>query len=95
MLGAGSLTVVYSYENRCKSGCKAESYRLAGESMSSMLGFLTVIAAQLLQMTYLHRNSPHSSAADFLMVAMATKISCSLALEAIQSQIPQLTRATI
>jgi hypothetical protein len=27
-----------------------------------MLGFLTVIAAQLLRMTYLHRNSPHSSA---------------------------------
>ncbi|MBC1220847.1 hypothetical protein GNF10_25480 [Nostoc sp. UCD121] len=30
--------------------------------MATMLGFLTVIAAQLLQMTYLHRNSPHSSA---------------------------------
>ena len=44
------------------NGCKAESYRLAGERMSTMLGFLTVIAAQLLQMTYLHRNSPHSSA---------------------------------
>jgi hypothetical protein len=41
---------------------QAESYRLAGESMSTMLGFLTVIAAQLLRMTYLHRNSPHSSA---------------------------------
>lgn len=29
---------------------------------ATMLGFLTVIAAQLLRMTYLHRNSPHSSA---------------------------------
>lgn len=53
---------IEEYHKILKSGCKAESYRLAGESMSTMLGFLTVIAAQLLRMTYLHRNSPHSSA---------------------------------
>jgi len=53
---------IEEYHKILKSGCKAESYRLAGESMSTMLGFLTVTAAQLLQMTYLHRNSPHSSA---------------------------------
>lgn len=53
---------IEEYHKILKSGCKAESYRLVGESMSTMLGFLTVIAAQLLRMTYLHRNSPHSSA---------------------------------
>jgi hypothetical protein len=53
---------IEEYHKILKSGCKAESYRLAGESMSTMLGFLTVIAAQLLRMTYLHRNSPHTSA---------------------------------
>ncbi|KAB8330447.1 IS4 family transposase [Scytonema tolypothrichoides VB-61278] len=53
---------IEEYHKILKSGCKAESYRLAGDSMSTMLGFLTVIAAQLLQMTYLHRNSPHSPA---------------------------------
>ena len=45
---------VEEYHKILKSGCKAESYRLGGESMSAMLGFLTVIAAQLLRMTYLH-----------------------------------------
>lgn len=43
-----------------------KSYRLAGDSMSTMLGFLTVIAAQLLRMTYLHRTSPQSSATQVL-----------------------------
>ena len=57
---------VEEYHKILKSGCKAESYRLAGESMSSMLGFLTVIAAQLLRMTYLHRNCPHLNAATVL-----------------------------
>ncbi|MEH1901869.1 MAG: hypothetical protein V7L04_10755 [Nostoc sp.] len=57
---------VEEYHKILKSGCKAESYRLAGESMSSMLGFLTVIAAQLLRITYLHRNCPHLNAATVL-----------------------------
>ncbi|MHC5929988.1 hypothetical protein [Nostoc sp.] len=34
--------------------------------MSTMLGFLTVIAAKLLQITYLHRNSPQSPASVVL-----------------------------
>jgi hypothetical protein len=57
---------VEEYHKILKSGCKAESYRLAGESMSTMLGFLTVIAAYLLKMTYLHRTSPQSSATEVL-----------------------------
>ena len=57
---------VEEYHKILKSGCKAESYRLSGESMSAMLGFLTVIAAQLLRMTYLHRTSPHLLATEVL-----------------------------
>ena len=57
---------VEEYHKILKSGCKAESYRLSCESMSAMLGFLTVIAAQLLRMTYLHRTSPHLPATEVL-----------------------------
>lgn len=53
---------VEEYHKILKSGCKAESYRLGGESMATLLGFLTVIASHLLRMTYLHRNSPDSPA---------------------------------
>ncbi len=68
---------VEEYHKILKSGCKAESYRLAGESMSSMLGFLTVIAAQLLRITYLHRNCPHLNAATVLTkVQMDVLLSC-------------------
>jgi hypothetical protein len=45
-----------------KSGCQAESYRLAATSMEALLGFLTVIAAQLLRVTYLHRTQPQAPA---------------------------------
>ena len=54
---------IEEYHKILKSGCQAESYRMGGESMSTLLGFLTVIAAQLLRMTYLHRNSPDAPAA--------------------------------
>jgi hypothetical protein len=54
---------VEEYHKILKSGCQAESYRMGGESMSTLLGFLTVIASQLLRMTYLHRNSPDAPAA--------------------------------
>ncbi len=47
-----------------KSGCKAESYRLAGDSMQVLLGFLTNIAAQLLKMTYVHRTEPETPASS-------------------------------
>ncbi|MEC4813945.1 MAG: IS4 family transposase [Scytonema sp. PMC 1069.18] len=53
---------IEEYHKILKSGCQAESYRLGGKSMATMLGFLTVIAAQLLRITYLHRNSPQSPA---------------------------------
>lgn len=57
---------VEEYHKILKSGCQAESYRLAGSSMSTLLGFLTGIAAQLLRITYLHRNSPSTLAAVVL-----------------------------
>ncbi|WP_293087470.1 IS4 family transposase [Moorena sp. SIO4A1] len=57
---------VEEYHKILKSGCKAESYRLGGESMSTLLGFLSVIAAQLLKMTYLQRNAPDSPAVEVL-----------------------------
>ena len=41
-------------------------YRFNGESMSTMRGFLTVIAAQLFRITYLHRTSPQTSATEVL-----------------------------
>ncbi len=36
---------IEEYHKILKSGCKAESYRLAGDSMQVLLGFLTTIAA--------------------------------------------------
>lgn len=53
---------VEEYHKVLKSGCKAESYRLSAESMAAMLGFLTVIAVELLRVTYLHRTQPMAPA---------------------------------
>ena len=53
---------VEEYHKILKSGCQVESYRLAATSMEALLGFLTVIAAELLQVTYLHRTQPDSPA---------------------------------
>ncbi len=53
---------VEEYHKIIKSGCQAESYRLAASSMEAMLGFLTVIAAFLLRVTYLHRTQPDAPA---------------------------------
>ena len=53
---------IEEYHKILKSGCKAESYRLAGDSMQVLLGFLTSIAAQLLKMTYLNRTNPEAPA---------------------------------
>ncbi len=53
---------VEEYHKILKSGCKAESYRLASTSMETLLGFLTVIAAELLRVTYLHRTQPEAPA---------------------------------
>ena len=46
---------VEEYHKLLKSGCQFERYRLAAEGMKPLLGFLSVIAAELLQLTYLHR----------------------------------------
>ncbi len=53
---------IEEYHKILKSGCKAESYRLAGDAMQVLLGFLTQIAAQLLKMTYLNRTNPEAPA---------------------------------
>lgn len=53
---------IEEYHKILKSGCKAESYRLSATSMEALLGFLTVIAAELLRVTYLHRTQPQATA---------------------------------
>lgn len=54
------------YHKILKSGCQVESYRLAATSMEALLGFLTVIAAELLRVTYLHRTQPDAPATTVL-----------------------------
>ena len=49
-----------------KSGCQCERYRLAAEGMKTLLGFLSVCAVELLQVTYLHRNQPDAPAVEIL-----------------------------
>lgn len=63
----------YSYRWRVEedhkilnSGCQVERYRLAAFGMKSLLGFLSVIAVVLLQLTYLHRTQPSISAIEVL-----------------------------
>ena len=58
--------LIEEYHKILKSGCKAESYRLKGNSMEVLLGFLTKISADLLRMTYLHRNQPESRSEQIL-----------------------------
>ncbi len=58
--------LIEEYHKILKSGCQVESYRLAGNSMSVLLGFLTSIAADLLCITYLNRTQPDSSAEAIL-----------------------------
>ena len=57
---------VEEYHKILKSGTQAESYRLAATSMEALLGFLTVIAAELLRVTYLHRTQPDAPATTVL-----------------------------
>lgn len=57
---------VEEYHKILKSGCKVESYRLSATSMEALLGFLTVIAAELLRLTYLHRTQPQVPAETVL-----------------------------
>jgi hypothetical protein len=53
---------VEEYYKILKSGCQVESYRLAATSMETLLGFLTVIAAEVLRVTYMHRTQPDAPA---------------------------------
>lgn len=53
---------VEEYHKLLKSGCQAERYRLAAEGMKSLIGFLCVIAVDLLRLTYLKRTQPEMSA---------------------------------
>jgi hypothetical protein len=57
---------VEEYHKILKSGCKVEQYRLAADGMISLLGFLSVIAVELLQLTYLHRTQPTALALEIL-----------------------------
>ncbi|MEM9907509.1 MAG: IS4 family transposase [Cyanobacteria bacterium P01_D01_bin.44] len=53
---------VEEYHKILKSGCQVERYRLAAEGMKSLLGFLSVIATDLLRLTYWQRTQPESPA---------------------------------
>jgi hypothetical protein len=57
---------VEEYHKIFKSGCQSERYRLAAVGMKTMLGFLSVIAVELLHVTYLHRTQPDAPAIEIL-----------------------------
>ena len=57
---------VEEYHKIFKSGCQVEKYRLAADGMKALIGFLSVIAVELLQLTYLHRTQPDSPAKEIL-----------------------------
>ena len=57
---------VEDYHKILKSGCQSERYRLAAVGMKTLLGFLSVIAVELLQVTYLHRTQPDAPAIAIL-----------------------------
>ena len=57
---------VEEYHKIFKSGCQVERYRLAADGMKTLIGFLSVIAVELLQLTYLHRTQPTTDAIVFL-----------------------------
>lgn len=57
---------IEEYHKIFKFGCQVERYRLAAEGMKTLLGFLSVIAVELLQVTYLHRTQPTAPAIEIL-----------------------------
>lgn len=57
---------VEEYHKVLKSGCQAERYRLAAEGMKPLLGFLCVIALDVLRLTYLKRTQPDMPAETVL-----------------------------
>lgn len=62
---------VEEYHKILKSGCKVEQYRLGAGSMKTLLGFLSVIAVDLLRLTYWQRTEPDKPAEDLLNNAIA------------------------
>ncbi len=57
---------IEEYHKLLKSGCQVERYRLAAEGMKPLLGFLCVIAVDLLRLTYLKRTQPQMPAETVL-----------------------------
>lgn len=57
---------VEDYHQILKSAEESERYRLAAVGMKTLLGFLSVIAVELLQITYLHRTQPDARAIAIL-----------------------------
>ena len=57
---------IEEYHKIFKSGCQSERYRLAAVGMKTMLGFLSIIAVELLYVTYLHRTQPDAPAIEIL-----------------------------
>ncbi len=57
---------VEEYHKILKSGCQVERYRLAADGMKALIGFLSVIAVELLQLTYLHRTQASAPAIEIL-----------------------------
>lgn len=57
---------IEEYHKIFKSGCQVERYRLAAAGMKTLLGFLSVIAVELLQITYRHRTQPTTLAVEML-----------------------------
>ena len=57
---------VKEYHKIFKSGCQIERYRLAAGGMKALVGFLSLIAMELLQLTYLHRTQPQAPAIEIL-----------------------------
>jgi len=57
---------IEEYHKVLKSGCQVERYRLAANGMTCLLGFLSVIAVELLQLTYLQRTQPKALATQIL-----------------------------
>ena len=57
---------VEEYHKIFKSGCQIERYRLAAVGMKTMLGFFSIIAVELLRVTYLHRTQPNAPALEIL-----------------------------
>jgi hypothetical protein len=72
---------IEEYHKLLKSGCQAESYRLAADGMKPLLGFLCVIAVDLLRLTYLQRTQP---------LVTVTEVLTSVQIEVLKAKSPQL-----